>query len=120
MNIYSKFCITMLHFLFAYVILISAIISNKIPILMFLLIIMCIVKYSFFCFKRCVVSIYEENKYYPTLTELFSKTITRNSTEQKIEEISINIIIVLILNKLLFLMIYNYFYKQNLLYHYII
>ena len=111
MNIYLKFIITIIHLLFAYFVLLTAITVNKINILMFLLILMSIVKYSFFCFNRCVVSLYEKNNHYPTFAELFSKLLTYNSSEKLIEEITINIIIVLILNKLLFLMVYDYYYK---------
>ena len=111
MNIYLKFIITLIHFLFAYFILLTTITVNKINILMFLLVLMSIVKYSFFCFNRCVVSLYETNNHYPTFAELFSKLLTYNSSEKLIEEITINIILVLILNKLLFLMVYDYYYK---------
>ena len=113
MNIYINLLISLIHFIFAYSILITSLITNKINILIYLLIIMSIVKYSFYYFDRCILSLLEENSHFANIADLLGKSLTYKFNQKEVEEIIINISMLIILNKLLFLILYNYYYKQK-------
>lgn len=70
---------------------------------------MLIVKYSYCYFRRCILSLLEENDRFAILAELFGKTLTYNFKPAQIEEVVINFTIILTLNKLYFLIIYDYY-----------
>lgn len=70
---------------------------------------MLIVKYSFCYFNRCIVSLLEENDHFAILAELFGKSLTYNFEPAQIEEIVINLTIILTLNKIFFLIFYDYY-----------
>lgn len=103
--------ISLLHFLLCYIIFMLALISNKIPILLILLIIMIIIRFLYFVFGRCIVTLWEYNDHFSCIAELYSKILTPDLDDKKSEEIIINIGILILLNKLLFLTLYNYYNK---------
>ena len=87
--------------------------SNNIKVLFVALVLMSIIKYFYYFFGRCVLTLYEYNDYFSTLAELLSKTLTGNNLGDKItEEVLINIGILMILNKLIILINYNYYSKK--------
>jgi hypothetical protein len=74
---------------------------------------MSIVKYFYYFFGRCVLTLYEYNDYFSSMAELLSKVLTNYNLGDKItEEVLINIGILMILNKLIVLINYNYYCKR--------
>jgi len=90
-----------------------ALLSNNISALLILLIIMIIIRYLYFLFGRCIVTLWEYNDHFSCIAELFSKSLTNNLEDKKSEEILINVGILILLNKLLFLTFYNYYNKYK-------
>jgi len=106
----NLFC-SFIHFLLAYIYFILALVINDIPILVILLIIIIIIKLLYIYFGRCILTIYEYNDHFSPLVELFSKTLTTtNLNHNVVEEILINIGLLVTLNKLVFLIFYNYYF----------
>jgi len=104
---------SLLHFILAYGVFITSLVSNNIKILIFLLILMSIIKFFYFLFyNRCVLTLFEYNDYYPTLAYCMSNVLTENLNDSKCEEVIINIGILILLNKLLFLFVKNNFYNS--------
>lgn len=112
MNTMCNLYISLIHFILAYGILITSIISNNIKVLIFLLIIMSLIKFSFYIFGRCVLTLYEYNQQFAPVAKLLSNTLTNNINDKKSEEILINIGLLILLNKLFFLIIYKYFINK--------
>jgi hypothetical protein len=74
---------------------------------------MTLIKYLYFFFGRCVLTLYEYNDYFASMAELLSKTLTGKNLGDKItEEILINIGILMILNKLIVLIFYQHYSKK--------
>lgn len=116
MNYLFNLLIFAVHFCLAYSIFTIALVSNDIRTLLILLIIMIIIKYMYYWFGRCILTLLEDNGYYPTMVECVSSTLTQtNKLDDKTsEEIFINIGLLIILNKLLFLTFYmNYKNYKN-------
>jgi hypothetical protein len=111
MGIIFNLFVSVIHFILTYGIFITALVSNNIKVLFVLLVIMNIIKILYFCIGRCVLTLYEYNNYFSPVAELFSKTLTTNLPDKQSEEIVINVGLLIILNKLLFLSIYNYYIK---------
>ena len=105
--------VSLLHFLLCYIIFMLALLSNNIPILLILLILMMIIRFLFFLFGRCIVTLWEYNDHFSPIAELYSTTLTSNLDDKKAEEIIINLSILILLNKLLFLTLYNYYNKYK-------
>ena len=70
---------------------------------------MSIIKISYFIFGRCVLTLYENNKYFSSVAELISNVLTINLDEKRSEEIIINIGLLIVLNKLLILLFFKYY-----------
>jgi hypothetical protein len=109
MSVIFNLFVSLLHFLLTYAIFIIVLISNDTKILFIMLIIMFIIKYFYYFFGRCILTLYEYNNYFPTIAEVFSSTLTNKLPDKKSEEVIINIGVLMILNKLLVLLIYNYY-----------
>lgn len=110
-----------IHFIFCFFIFISVLISNNITVLTFFLIIMILTKICYWIHGRCFVTKYEKNDYFATCAHLLSKTITNvNLDDKEIELLLINIMILIILNKIFMLTMLSY-YKipslQKFIYH---
>jgi hypothetical protein len=101
--------ISFIHFVLAYGLLMTAILSNNIKILISVLIIMSMIKFAFYFFGRCILTLYEYNPYFAPVSKLLSYTLTNNITDKKGEEILINAGILIVLNKIFALTIYNYY-----------
>jgi hypothetical protein len=113
MSLYFNLFMSFFHFAITYVFFITILFTNNVKILFILLVIMSVIKYLYYFLGRCVLTLYEYNDYFSTMAELFSKTLTNNNLGDKItEEVLINVGILMILNKLILLIIYNYYYKK--------
>jgi len=113
MSLFFNLLASFLHFLITYIFFITVLLSNNIKVLFVALVLMSIIKYFYYFFGRCVLTLYEYNDYFSTLAELLSKTLTGNNLGDKItEEVLINIGILMILNKLIILINYNYYSKK--------
>ena len=114
MSLFFNLFMSFFHFAITYVFFITILFTNNSQILFILLVIMSIIKYLYYFFGRCVLTLYEYNDYFSSMAELFSKTLTNNNLGDKItEEVLINVGILMILNKLIILIIYNYYLKKN-------
>lgn len=111
MTILFNLSISLLHFILAYSILIISLVSNNFKVLLTLLVIMSLIKFSFYIFGRCILTLYEYNCIFAPVSRLLSYTLTNNINDEIGEEILINISILIILNKLLFLIFYKYYIK---------
>ena len=108
MNINLKLLVSLIHFILAYIIFLTSLISNNINILVVILIILSAIKFSYYYFGRCILTLLEDNKY-ASIATLFSNSLTKNINDKIGEEIIINIGLLIILNKLLVLfLIKNY------------
>jgi hypothetical protein len=118
MSLFFNLFISFFHFAITYLFFITILFTNNIQILFILLVIMSIIKYLYYFFGRCVLTLYEYNNHFSSMADLFSKTLTTNNLGDKItEEVLINTGILMILNKLIILIIYQYYcknYKINL------
>jgi hypothetical protein len=113
MNIFVNLLVSLIHFILAYGILITAIVSNDLKQLIIILVIMILVKISFSIFGRCILTLYEYNSRFAPTAQLLSYTLTNKLKDDKTcEEILINVGILIILNKILFLMFYKYYIKN--------
>jgi hypothetical protein len=116
MHVIFALFVSLIHFTFCLFIFISVLISNNANVLTFFLILMILTKLCYWmCGQRCVLSIYEKNEYFATTAQVLSKTITNVKLhESDMELILINMIILIILNKLFWLTMLSY-YKLPLL-----
>ena len=113
MSLLFNLFISFIHFFIAYVFFITVLVSNNIQSLFILLVLMSIIKFFYYFFGRCVLTLYEYNDYFSTMAELLSKTLTGINLGDKItEEVLINIGILMVLNKLIVLINYNYYSKK--------
>ena len=102
---------SLIHFILCYFTLIISLISNNIKILTFLFILMIYIKILYNTYNRCILTIIEDNDYYPNIATLFMKTLTKVDIPiHEIENILINIAILIIANKI-FVLSLLYFYK---------
>uniref|UniRef100_A0A6C0JWG2 TLC domain-containing protein n=1 Tax=viral metagenome TaxID=1070528 RepID=A0A6C0JWG2_9ZZZZ len=109
MNLLVNLFVSLIHFILAYGIFISILISNDFKLLISILVIMLLVKISFSVFGRCILTLYEYNSYFATTSKLLTNTLTHDINDKTGEEILINIGLLIILNKLLFLTFYKYY-----------
>jgi len=113
MSLFFNLLVSFLHFTITYTFFITILISNNIKILFVLLVMMTLIKYLYYFFGRCVLTLYEYNDYFSSMAELLSKTLTGKNLGDKItEEILINIGILMILNKLIVLLFYQHYSKK--------
>lgn len=110
MNIIFNLLISLIHFVFAYGLFITILISTNVNILFFCLIILVLTKISFNIFKRCILTLFEKNEYFATTAKLLSSTICdSNLKEPEMEMILINIGILIVLNKISVIIILKYY-----------
>ena len=86
MSLFFNLLTSFLHFLITYIFFITVLLSNNIKVLFVALVLMSIIKYFYYFFGRCVLTLYEYNDYFSTLAELLSKTLTGNNLGDKITE----------------------------------
>lgn len=109
MSLLLNLFVSLIHFILSYGVFSISLISNDIKTLFWLLIIMSIIKYSYFLFGRCILTLYEYNEYFSSIAELFSNILTYDLDDKRAEEVVINVGLLIILNKLLILLICKYY-----------
>jgi len=104
-NLMFNLFVSVIHFTFCFLILTICLISNNINVLTVCLILMILTKLCFWMFDgRCVLSLYETNPHSATTVQIFAKTLTHYKMQDaQVEEIVINGMTILILNKILIL-----------------
>lgn len=102
--------IFLFHCIIIYVLFIGTLVSNNIPTLLLLLLLACIIKCSFFFFDRCILSVLEENKEFPFCSISTFALLNNNLTERDNEEIIINFGLIMVLNKIFFLLLQTHPY----------
>lgn len=112
MNIIVNLFISLIHFTLAYGIFITALVTNDFKLLITVLVILILVKVSYSIFGRCILTLYEYNSLFAPTAQLLSYTLTNNIDDKTGEEILINIGILILLNKMLFLIVYKYYAKK--------
>lgn len=100
--------IFLFHCVIIYVLFIGVLISNNIPTLLLLLILACIIKCSFYFFDRCILSVLEENKDFPFMSISTFAVLNDKLTEKDTEGIIINFGLLMVLNKIFFLLLFPY------------
>ena len=101
---------SLIHFLFCYSILIVSLISSNIKVLTFLFFVIVYTKILYNTYNRCILTIVEDNDYYPNIATLFIKTLTKADIPiHEIENILINIAILILANKIFVLSLMSYY-----------
>ena len=105
-----KNSISILHLLLMYGIGMIGVLSNNEEVVFLFLLVMVIIKFSYYVFQRCIVTYLEDGKEYASAAQLFGFTITsQNLSDDVYEELIINFALILLLNKLLLMMIIKYY-----------
>lgn len=108
----KKIFISFLHLLLMYTISLIALISTNEMVVFYALIIMIIIKFNYYLFDRCVLTYLEDGKIYASAAQLFGYTvINKKLNDGDYEEILINIALILLINKLLIMLIIQYYFK---------
>lgn len=111
-NMQLLFClfVSFIHFIFCFFIFMAALISNNINLLTFLLVVMSITKILYWMNGRCFLTSYEKNNYFSNTPKLFSKILTNvELKETDVELLLINISILIILNKIFWVILLSYY-----------
>jgi len=109
MNILFVFLISFLHCLLTYICLTILLISNNIKYLFVILCFTIAAKISYMIHGRCILTKYEENKYFYPLFSYTTEPLLYGLSYKKREEIIINLLSFLIMNKLFVLIILKYY-----------
>jgi len=109
MSLLFNLFISFIHLILTYGVFITALISNRIKVLFGLLILMTIIKFSYWFLGRCVLTLYEYNNHFSSISEIISNILTCNLDDKRTEEIVINLGLLIILNKLLVLLFFKYY-----------
>jgi len=109
MNILLVLLISLLHFAFASLSFTILLMSNNIKILFILLCIIIIVKISYIIHGRCIITKYEQNKYFYPIFTYFTETFLTKLSYKKREEIVINLFLLINIYKLFVLIILKYY-----------
>jgi len=113
MRMMLKTTISILHLILMYGIGMLGVLSNNESVVFGFLVIMILIKFSYYLFKRCIVTHLEDGKMYASAAQLFGYTITKNDMKQGVyEEIIINFALILLINKLLLMLLVKYYYKS--------
>lgn len=105
-----KNSISILHLLLMYGIGMIGVLSNNEEVVFLFLLVMVIIKFSYYVFQRCIMTYLEDGKEYASAAQLFGFTITsQNLSDDVYEELIINFALILLLNKLLLMMIIKYY-----------
>lgn len=108
-----KTTISILHLILMYGIGMLGVLSNNENVVFGFLVVMIVIKFSYYLFKRCIVTHLEDGKMYASAAQLFGYTITKNDMKQGVyEEIIINFALILLINKLLIMLLVKYYYKS--------
>jgi hypothetical protein len=93
----------------------SVLISNNITVLTFFLIIMILTRLCHWMYGGCILTTYEKTDYFATTAHLLSKTITNvKLQENDTELLLINMMLLMILNKIFGLTMLSYYKLPSL------
>ena len=113
MQLVLKTTISILHLILMYGIGMLGVLSNNESVVFGFLVLMILIKFSYYLFKRCIVTHLEDGKMYASAAQLFGYTITKNDMRQGVyEEIIINFALILLINKLLLMLLVKHYYKS--------
>ena len=113
MQLVLKTTISILHLILMYGIGMLGVLSNNESVVFGFLVLMMLIKFSYYLFKRCIVTHLEDGKMYASAAQLFGYTITKNDMRQGVyEEIIINFALILLINKLLLMLLVKHYYKS--------
>ena len=108
-----KYGVSIIHFIMMYVIGMIGVLSNNENVVFGFLVIMMLIKFSYFLFKRCILTYLEDGKIYASAAQLFGYTVTKKDmTDDVYEEIVINFALIILINKLLLMLFIKYYYKS--------
>jgi len=114
-NLLISSIFSFLHFFICFYAIVILLLINKVDLCIFLLFILMTTKCSHYYFKKCIITPFEDNNFYPSLSEgTKSMVCSFNMNISNFEEIIINIGIFLISIKILLLSSFNY-YNFNVL-----
>ena len=104
--------ISFLHLMLMYSIGVVVLLTTDETILFTALIVMIIIRYSYYLFNRCIMTYLEDGQTYASAAQIFGYTITtKNMLDETYEEILINFALILIITKLMVLLLIGYYYK---------
>jgi hypothetical protein len=109
MNIILVFLISLLHFIFGFLIFTILLLSNNTKYLFIILCISIILKILYTINGRCIITKYEKNKYFYPIFTYFSEMFLIELSYKKREEIAINLCLLFIIYKLFVLLILKYY-----------
>ena len=101
-NLFNLF-VSLIHFILFYGFFVLAIFTNNMEYLFYLLILITLIKIAYYVFGRCIITIVENNNYFPNAITLSSRTLTYNLSDKQSEEMVINLALLIVTNKILFL-----------------
>lgn len=106
-----KLFFSSLHGLLTFIIALPLLISTNETVILYSLLVMTIIKFSYYIFGRCILTYLEDGKIYPSSPQILGYIITKKKlNDADYEEISINGGILLLLSKLFLLLIIKYYY----------
>ena len=110
MQLLLSIFVSFIHFIFCFFIFMTALLSNNINVLTFLLVVMILTRLCYWMYGGCLLTTYEKNDYFSTTPQLFSKIITNvELKETEIELLLINVGMLIILNKIFWLILLSYY-----------
>ena len=83
---------------------------------------MCYVKLLFLMYNRCIITVLEENDTYSNVISLFQKILFKNNklSLSDVEYFMINLIILILINKIIFITMLNYIVSSKFKHNYIL
>ena len=83
---------------------------------------MCYVKLLFLMYNRCIITVLEENDIYSNVISLFQKILFKNNklSLSDVEYFMINLIILILINKIIFITMLNYIVSSKFKHNYIL
>jgi hypothetical protein len=98
---------TLIHFLLTYGLFVTILFSNNIHCLILAFVVLVGIRFSYYLCDRCILTLAEENEHYPNLVRTFSSLLTKELDDKIAEEIMINIGLLIVMNKLFLLMLFQ-------------
>jgi hypothetical protein len=115
MVFYINYIASLLHFVLCYALYMTMLVTNDIKYLVYCLIILVYIKILFNIYDRCILSVVEENDNYSSIVSLFRAAIIPTAYDKisykDSELMVINLGVLLVLNKIVFLLCIPYFKK---------
>jgi hypothetical protein len=105
MNICFNLFFTFIHFVLTYGLFLTILFSNNINHLILGLVVLVAIRYSYYIWGRCILTLGEDNDLYPSLVHTCSSMFTLGLDDKIAEEIIINIGLLSAINKLFVLIV---------------